>query len=233
MIEAYNSGDPYLAFAKQAGAVPQDASKRSHRAERDQYKACVLAVQYGMGANSLALRIGKSPEDARVLLEAHRRTYRVFWEWSDNLVNFGLLKGHLFTTFGWTVQIGENPNERFIRNYAMQANGAEMLRLGIILAMDKGIKVVAPIHDAILIEASKDELDFAVQTAKDAMVEASCLVLDGFPLRVDATIVESPNRYRDERGAEMWRKVWEVIRDQAPDQESRTLAGQILEDEAA
>ena len=51
MMEAYQSGDPYLAFAKQAKAVPPDATKGSHRAQRDQFKACVLAVQYGMGPN--------------------------------------------------------------------------------------------------------------------------------------------------------------------------------------
>jgi DNA polymerase I len=50
MLEAYRSGDPYLAFAKQAGAVPADATKATHKAARDQFKACVLAVQYGMGA---------------------------------------------------------------------------------------------------------------------------------------------------------------------------------------
>ena len=49
MLAAYQSGDPYLAFAKQAGAVPQDATKQSHSAQRDLFKACVLAVQYGMG----------------------------------------------------------------------------------------------------------------------------------------------------------------------------------------
>jgi hypothetical protein len=34
MLAAYQSGDPYLAFAKQAGAVPQDATKQSHSAQR-------------------------------------------------------------------------------------------------------------------------------------------------------------------------------------------------------
>jgi len=38
MKAAYLSGDPYLAFAKQAGAVPEDATKKSHATERDQYK---------------------------------------------------------------------------------------------------------------------------------------------------------------------------------------------------
>ena len=49
MKEAYASGDPYLTFAKQAKAVPNDATKESHPEERDQYKGCTLAVQYGMG----------------------------------------------------------------------------------------------------------------------------------------------------------------------------------------
>ena len=52
MMQAYRSGDPYLAFAKQAGAVPSSATKVSHKAVRDQFKACVLAVQYGMSAKS-------------------------------------------------------------------------------------------------------------------------------------------------------------------------------------
>jgi hypothetical protein len=53
MKDAYWSGDPYLAFAKQAGAAPLDATKATHKAVRDQFKACVLAVQYGMGAEAL------------------------------------------------------------------------------------------------------------------------------------------------------------------------------------
>ena len=67
MMEAYRSGDPYLAFAKQAGAVPADATKSSHKAQRDLFKACVLAVQYGMGEDSLGQRIGKPPIVARQL----------------------------------------------------------------------------------------------------------------------------------------------------------------------
>ncbi len=56
---AYRSGDCYLAFAKQAGAVPQDATKATHGAQRELFKQCMLAVQYGMEAQSLALRIAQ------------------------------------------------------------------------------------------------------------------------------------------------------------------------------
>jgi DNA polymerase I len=61
MMDAYRSGDPYLAFAKQAGAAPADATKSTHKAVRDQFKSTVLAVQYGMGADALAQRIGQPP----------------------------------------------------------------------------------------------------------------------------------------------------------------------------
>ena len=48
MKQAYASGDPYLEFAKLAGAVPPDATKKTHPEQRSLYKATVLAVNYGM-----------------------------------------------------------------------------------------------------------------------------------------------------------------------------------------
>jgi DNA polymerase I len=45
MQAAYRSGDPYLAFGKQAGAIPADATKKTHGPQRELYKVCVLATQ--------------------------------------------------------------------------------------------------------------------------------------------------------------------------------------------
>lgn len=81
MQQAYASGDPYLAFAKQAGAVPSDATKVAHRKQRELFKSCALAVQYGMGEVSLAQRIGRPVIEARNLLRLHRATYKTFWSW--------------------------------------------------------------------------------------------------------------------------------------------------------
>lgn len=211
MQEAYESGDPYLAFAKQAGAVPAAGTKDSHPQEREQFKSCVLAVQYGMGEVSLAARIGKPPSFARELLRMHRETYRTFWRWSDGMENYALLHGRLFTTFGWQVHTGSKPNPRSLRNFPMQANGAEMLRLACCFAVERGVRVCAPVHDAILIEAPLGELDGAVRTAQQAMAEASHNVLDGLRLRSDTKIVRYPERYADPRGSKMWNTVWDII----------------------
>ena len=108
MIKAYLSGDPYLEFAKQAGSVPPDATKHTHKIEREQFKACVLAVQYGMGAESLAFRIQQPIIRARQLLHLHQDTYKVFWQWSNAAVDYAMLHGKLWTVFGWMVHTKSN-----------------------------------------------------------------------------------------------------------------------------
>jgi hypothetical protein len=64
-----------------------------------------------------------------------------------------MLTGALPTVFGWTLHIDTKPNERSVRNFPMQANGAEMLRLALCMATEEGLEVCAPIHDAVLIAA--------------------------------------------------------------------------------
>src|SRR5262245_46541903 len=146
MMDAYRSGDPYLAFGKQAGRIPPDGTKQTHGPERDLFKACVLGVQYGMGPEALARRIGKPTAYGRELLRIHREIYLKFWRWSDGAESFAMLHGRLFTVFGWNLQIGADANPRSLRNFPCQANGAEMLRLACCLALERGVSVPAPIH---------------------------------------------------------------------------------------
>lgn len=211
MQDAYVSGDPYLAFAKQAGACPADATPSTHRDVREQFKACALGVQYGMGAETLAQRIGRPTIVARDLLALHRRTYPRFWAWSQAAVDHAMVHGFLPTVFGWSVKVDAATRPTMLANFPMQANGAEMLRLACRLALERGASVCAPVHDALLIEAPIAEIDEAVRTTQDAMSDASAVVLDGFRLRSDVKIVRAPERFRSERGAGMWRTVMDLL----------------------
>jgi DNA polymerase I len=211
MQAAYRSGDPYLTFAKQAGAVPPEATKHTHGSVRELYKTCALAVQYGMEAPSLALRIGRPEIVAQDLLRAHRETYRRFWKWSDAAVDHAMLTGSLPTVFGWRVHVGENSNPRSLRNFPMQANGAEMLRLACSFATERGVEVCAPVHDAVLISAPLDRLEADIAVMRAAMAEASKVVLSGFEIGTDVKVVRYPHRYMDPRGAVMWDRVMGLI----------------------
>jgi DNA polymerase I len=211
MMAAYQSGDPYLAFGKQCGKLPPDATKASHPDTRQLLKSCVLGVQFGMEAKTLAFKIGQPEIVARDLLRAHRETYRKFWLWSDAAVDFAMLTGALHTVFGWHVRVDENPNPRSLRNFVAQANAAEMMRVAACLATERGVEVCGPVHDAFPVYAPIDRIDEAAAAIRTAMIEASRAVLNGFELRVDVHIVRYPDRYMDPRGEVMWNRVMVLL----------------------
>jgi DNA polymerase I len=216
MKAAYDSGDPYLAFAKQAGAAPPEATKKTHKFIRDCFKQCVLGVQYGMGKESLALRIGKSPAYANELLHHHRRVYKNYWNWCDHVLNSSLLFKKVTTCYGWQYRvIGQEKKEmRTIKNFPSQATGAEILRVACILLSEHGIKIIAPIHDAVLIECNEEEAEETINQAQKIMSDASEIALGfGYRIKTEADVIKYPERYSDPRGIETWGKIMKILED--------------------
>jgi hypothetical protein len=212
---AYLSGDCYLSFGKQCGGLPQDATKATHGAERELFKQCMLGVGYGLGAFGLAHKLNQPPIIGRDLLQMHKETYPTFWRWSDAAVDKAMLTGKLTATFGWTINVDSDPNPRSLRNFPAQGNASEMLRLACCLTTERGVETCGPVHDALLVMAPLDRIDHDVKVTQQAMAEASTLVLPGFELGTDATIVRYPDRYSDRRGDGMWQTVNKLL-DQAP-----------------
>ena len=214
MWAAYTSGDPYMAFAIQAGLAPVGATKTSHKTIRNQCKAIVLGVQYGMTANGMARGSGLLEVEAQDLIRRHRETYSVFWAWAERNASAALFGLPLQTCFGWKIQVGlgTDPKERTFLNWPMQANAAEMLRLACCLATEAGLKICAPIHDALLIEAPTDQIYRDIELLRSIMEQASEAVLGpGKICGVDVHVVHYPDRYEDERGIEMWTRVSDLL----------------------
>ena len=211
MIDAYSTGDPYLSFARQAGSVPLDATKATHPHEREQFKVCALAVLYGMGHTSLARALESPEARARELLELHRRTYPGFWSWVEDIVEHAMLGCRLQTRLGWWNRAGVSANPRSFANFPMQANGAEILRLACSLTTEAGIKVCAPVHDALFVEAPIERIQEVVQRTQSLMAEAAGVVLGGFELRTDVEVVTWPGRFLDDKGRDMWNRVIRIL----------------------
>ncbi|NDD36617.1 MAG: hypothetical protein EBZ26_10005 [Flavobacteriia bacterium] len=213
MWDAYASGDPYIAFAIQAGLAPEGATKVTHKEIRNKCKSVVLGTNYGMTAHGVAQAANIHKLEADALLQKHRETYQHFWRWADNNMDKGLLGLKLETCFGWSIQArGGSVKANTFLNWPMQAHGAEMMRIACISAAERGLKLCAPIHDALLIEAPLDDIDGEVARLKDCMAEASEAVLgDGKICRVDAEIVRHPDRYMDENGHAMWSKIMQIL----------------------
>jgi hypothetical protein len=93
----------------------------------------------------------------------------------------------------------------------MQGNGAEMLRIACIFLTEAGVRVCAPVHDALLIELPILELESGLAKAQGLMRLASSAVLGDFELGSEAKVVCPPDRYMDERGQVMWDTVTGLI----------------------
>ena len=120
---------PLLMVRKESRHRPTDATKTTHPTERDQFKVVMLGVLYGLSADGIARKLCVPPCRGRELLRMHRDTFRRFWAWSDAVDTQAMLSGKLTTVFGWCVHVGHDANPRSLRNFPMQGNGAEMMRL--------------------------------------------------------------------------------------------------------
>jgi DNA polymerase-1 len=220
MLEMYRSGDPYLSFAKAVGAIPSGGTKQTHGEIRDKYKVMLLASQYGMSAETLAARLGVSTFEAHEMRNQHREQFSQYWRWSDDWVQHALQSGIMRTAFGWTSRTGVIEfNERSIRNWPIQSAGADILRIACILAARHGIRLLAPIHDAVLIESTIGQIEADVALMREIMRRASRLVLNAaaegtHELRTDYTIIRYPDRYSDKRGVAIWECVMRLLADQ-------------------
>ncbi len=219
MQSAYRSGDPYLRFAELARETLIEA-----RRKRPAYKIAGLGVLYGMGPDALAAGINDTVAQARWLMGKHRSLFPQFWKWSDAASTVASLYGHLETSWGWALQLpgdsGEGVNQhltaakwdRTSRNFLVQATGADLLRVIIMELQDRGVSVIAPVHDAVLIEATIDTIDQAVETTELVMAEVSEAML-GIALIAEVDqVVRYPARFMDEkRGRETWNTVWKML----------------------
>jgi DNA polymerase-1 len=211
LLEGYASGDPYLAFAKAAKLVPSDATKASHGVIRNRCKAVVLGVNYGMGPDALAARLGIAPVEAQDLLRLHRETYSTFWTWLEAVVNAALLTCEMRTIFGFRLNVGRDANTRQLMNWPMQANGAEMMRIAAIAATEAGIQVCTPVHDAFLICAPLEQLDGKIAEMRSIMLKAGRAVLGGIEVRTDVNVVKWPDRYQEDAGVAMWETIMRLL----------------------
>lgn len=206
LLEVLAAPDPYMAFAVTAGLAPAGATKQTHPVIRAICKVLLLGTSYGMGAAAFAFKANIPIERAEHIHSQLKRTFRRYHEWSNEVVREARAGHWLHTEFGWR-QFMDTSGALTIRNWKMQANGAEMTRLACCLATERGVRVCGPIHDALLVEAPLDGIDDAVTVTRAAMEEASREVLGGHTVPVNVEVVRWPDRYRPEDGRAMWERV--------------------------
>jgi DNA polymerase-1 len=213
LADSIASGDPYMHFATQAGMAPPGATKTTHPQIREICKQTLLGTQYGMGARSLAFRTGTSVLEAEALLGMLARTYPVFAAWREATVDDAFLRNYIVTNFGWRLHVTSGTKPTALKNYPMQAHGCHMLQIACCLATERDVRVIAPVHDAVMIESPLDSIGDMVKVMRVAMAEAAAAVVGlGVWIDTELNVVAYPDRYRDPRGQVMWDRVNSLLK---------------------
>jgi len=118
----------------------------------------------------------------------------------------------LSTPFGWVMQCPPGINARTVRNYPIQSSGAEILHAACILAERRGIPIIAPVHDALMVETNLDRAEEMSAALDRVMRDAAAIVLRGYELRTDVQIIRPGARFFDDRGIEMWNTVERLLK---------------------
>jgi hypothetical protein len=193
MMEAYASGDVYLAFAKTARLVPQSATKNSHKKMRDVCKALVLGISYDMSAKGLAPRIAQSSgeafteAEAQGLISKFYDTYSDYRDWKESIIEQYEERAKLILSDGW-IMWGNNSNLRSVGNFPVQGASAVIMRKAVAKAQDAGLLVLMTVHDSLTIEFKSYDAA-AISLLRKCMVEAFEEVMSPcgvtIPVRVD------------------------------------------------
>jgi hypothetical protein len=176
MIEAYTSGDPYLAFGKKAKVIPPDGTKETHPIERQMCKGTVLGISYSMTKVGLARKLtndtGKlvTEDEAQEWSDLFNMAFEDYYYYKAGLIADYQAKGRLKLPDGWYM-FGDNPNERSIGNCPIQGFGGAILRKAIQLIQDEGIDFILPLHDAGYILCDLNDWE-TVDKFNDCMIEA-------------------------------------------------------------
>jgi hypothetical protein len=219
MLDLYRSGDPYLNFGKTVGQLERDATRDAPgvEAKRDQLKVMCLGTQYNMQALTLSTRLGVTYLEAHEMLQLHRGLFSQYWHWSEDWLHHSLTTGEMRTVYGWQCATGVTEfSENTIRNWPIQSTCADIFRLAYVWGTRHGLTLIAPVHDAVLLEAPENRIEADVALMRELMRRASRVILnptaDGtFELRTDYKIIRYPDRFTDKRGTELWETVLKLL----------------------
>jgi len=211
MIEAYESGDPYLELGKRTQVIPQQANKSHHK--RQMYKTVCLMTLFGAGTKAMAIDMNEPIEVAEKALQDHQRTFKKFWQWQQEYLDRFMLDGTSTISSGWTLQIPEGStfrkfgetkgySENTLKNFPMQATGAAILYKAIQFTKNvPGVRIIGTMHDEIIFEVDEDWNSQEnglpnKDTIKElqALMELASEEVLGYAIRTEASIHTSESR---------------------------------------
>lgn len=211
-ILAHVSGDEHLAeaFAREADIHRETAARVLDKApeevtgdERSMAKMVNFGLAYGMSDFGLSSRAGISRGDAQAFIASYFAAYGGISRYMHHIRETAKDAGYVATLLGRRRRIPELSSsngalraagERMAINMPIQGTAADIVKIAMI-RMDRALRdggfaarLLLSVHDELLLEAPRGEVDRLVPVLRDAMEGALPLSV---PLTVEAKVGDS------------------------------------------
>jgi hypothetical protein len=218
LLQACQSGDVYVNIGKALGRIPPEGTPESHPRERDQMKTLKLGIIYGRGYKSIAAELGIPEPEALGILRDHKRTYPQFWRWVRRNRRKARGRKYMQTRMGWRVRVTQKMTPQEIQNWPVQSTAADVFRLACSFLNERGIRLLAPLHDSILVEANEGEEEAVKQIITEEMERAAEIII-GLRIPVDQDVIHYPDRLLTKKTRPTWDRIVGVLQKPAVDVE--------------
>lgn len=195
MINAFrNNEDIHAVTASQVLGIPlEDVTKE----QRSSAKAVNFGIVYGIGEFSLAQDLHISVKEAKAYIESYLEKYNGVRNYMESIKEQAKKDGYVKTMLNRIRYIPElkSPNynirqfgERVALNTPIQGTAADIIKLAMVRVdnrlINEGLKskLILQVHDELIVEAHKDEVDKVKQILSEEMQNAMEL---NVPLKVD------------------------------------------------
>ena len=195
MINAFrNNEDIHAVTASQVLGIPlEDVTKE----QRSSAKAVNFGIVYGIGEFSLAQDLHISVKEAKAYIESYLEKYNGVRNYMESIKEQAKKDGYVKTMLNRIRYIPElkSPNynirqfgERVALNTPIQGTAADIIKLAMVRVdnrlINEGLKskLILQVHDELIVEAHKDEVNKVKQILSEEMQGAMEL---NVPLKVD------------------------------------------------
>jgi DNA polymerase I len=195
MINAFrNNEDIHAVTASQVLGIPlEDVTKE----QRSSAKAVNFGIVYGIGEFSLAQDLHISVKEAKAYIESYLEKYHGVRNYMESIKEQAKKDGYVKTMLNRIRYMPElkSPNynirqfgERVALNTPIQGTAADIIKLAMVRVdnrlINEGLKskLILQVHDELIVEAHKDEVDKVKQILSEEMQGAMEL---NVPLKVD------------------------------------------------
>ena len=201
MLKAYREGkDLYKHTASLLFRKPEEEITKE---ERQRAKAVVLGLQFGMGYKTLckyALNYGVklSEEESNTLVVRYKEAYPRLTAWQVETTTIASELLSTQTVCGMKRKLSDDNYYTCSLNTPVQGSAAEVILVALTV-LDEYIqknklsaKIVATVHDEILVECSKEDSQVVKKALETIMHKAFIFVFDRVGIKgADANIVEA------------------------------------------